>query len=294
MCVDESYIGLNGTGCSTLASFLSAGEVVQVTGNASSAAERGVNSFTSCSTTFNTVPPSPPLPPPLPPSPPPRPPPTPPPSPSPPPPSLNPNAYLTATTVVSGYTATTFSNMAQTAFATGVASALSVPANWVVNVTAAGAAGGRHLLDTSLAVTFNVLTYSGATQTALANTLATVSSSGALLTALSNAFTSAQLTPPTGVAPIASASILQTANGVVLNPTVVTSSSNNKKSLQLGLGLGIGLGLGVVLAMVAFYFLFLKKRNIETAQKSIISLTPFPSPMVAVPVVVVEAPASAV
>ena len=46
--------------------------------------------------------------------------------------------------------------------------------------------------------------------------------------------------------------------------------------------------------MVAFYFLFLKKRNLETAQKSIISLTPFPSPVVAVPVVVVQAPASGV
>jgi len=54
--------------------------------------------------------------------------------------------------------------------------------------------------------------------------------------------------------------------------TTVTKSS--KKAMQLGVGIGVGVGGGLLLMGIVLYFTVLKKKNIETGQKSAVMMTP--------------------
>ena len=56
--------------------------------------------------------------------------------------------------------------------------------------------------------------------------------------------------------------------------TTTTTTTDTKKGIRLGVGLGVGLGGGLLLVLVVLYFKVLRKKNIETGQKSAVMMTP--------------------
>jgi uncharacterized membrane protein len=188
------------------------------------------------------------------------------------------NAYVLASTTLSGYTSSTFGVPAREAFVSGVATLTGVPASWVTITSFTDASSRRHLLASAVLVAFNVSTYSGSSQSALVSSLAAASTSGALLSSIQTAFTVASLQPPTAVSAIPAAS-MQT---FVAGQVVVTTQSGNGCLAQKTIaacrgsisGLVIGLAAATACTGYMLYRLVFKRKNIEEGQKSVVMLKP--------------------
>lgn len=209
---------------------------------------------------------------------------SPPPPPTPSPGPLAPNAYITGSTTLSGYSLSTFTTPAQSAFLCGLATTLAVPctSDWVsitgVQSTSAGRRRSRALLQSAVLVGFNVSGYSQ-TLTNEVNALALASTSGAFLTNINAALVAASLPAATGVSSVPASSVKSYVNG---NVVYVSSSSYNGclgQSSSAGCkgsiaGLVIGIAALVLCLLACLYFAVLKRKNVETGQKSAISAWP--------------------
>ena len=168
-------------------------------------------------------------------------------------------AYYSAS--LSGVTGATFAStvLMQSAFKTGVSNLANVSYG-SVNITAiTDISTRRHLLGAAVNVAFSIASASAGTAAAVGALLTT----SALSTALTASFLAVGLTPL----------IVNSLQGSGSTTTV-----DNKTAVKLGLGLGIGLGLGLVLILVVLYFTVLKKKNIQTGQRSAVMLSPMPAP----------------
>ena len=171
-----------------------------------------------------------------------------------------------ATTTLGGISGSQFSStpLIRAAFKIGVAAAANVTYGAVNITTVTDASTRRRLLGAAVTVAYSV-------QTTAASGLSAPLSAGSLSAALSTSFASYGLAAPT----VSSASASAPVSLLPVNATtVVKTNTDDSKGIQLGVGLGVGLGGGLVLILVALYFKVLRKKNIETGQKSAVMMTP--------------------
>ena len=184
--------------------------------------------------------------------------PPPPPFPSPMPP-FPPGAVVTTAVitppalVLAGYTATTFTTNVANALILAIATVANVN---VANVTIVSPTpfAGRRLLDITVVYTITVPVAAQAATTAL---VSGPTGATALSTAAISSFTNSGLQPPV----------------LTIAVTTVSSSSTTTNNVPLGVGLGVGLGGGLILILSGLYFFVLKKRNVESGQKSVIQMS---------------------
>ena len=142
-----------------------------------------------------------------------------------------------------------------TALRTAVASCF-VPPLPVSEVTIVSGSR-RHLLDTSI--------------------IFAVTAPPAVTSLVTSEDTAATFLAAVGTASMASVNGLglgPVVTGVTYSTITTSSSSNNKKAIQLGVGIGVGVGGALIGGLVAAYFLYFKAKAIEIGQKSAVMMTP--------------------
>ena len=183
--------------------------------------------------------------------------------------------YITAALLLGGQqvTVAAFTNSVASQFAAAIASSISSSANTSVNVSIIGVTSasvpGRRLLQNYVTLTYQVATTvasSTAVRTQMTYFAGTVAALALSSPATSLVVSLAELSQSPTITGVSSATVYVYSTS--------TTSSSNKKAIQLGVGIGVGVGGALILGLVAAYFLHFKKKNIETGQKSAVTLAP--------------------
>ena len=166
------------------------------------------------------------------------------------------NTLITGSVVLGGYSVTQFTVLAQSALRYAIAQAIEgstgVPLTGQ-QVLITSPSTGRKLLDLTVSFTVEAPLGSSAQVT---NCITAANFTTVLTPAVNAQFINFGLTLPT------------------LNPTYSSTTTNNKKAIQLGVGIGVGVGGALIGGLVAAYFLYFKAKAIEIGQKSAVMMTP--------------------